>query len=662
MPQSKIKGNSMKFIKSTHLLAGVAALALTATMAPASFAQDAADHLAANKSSVHRADSLRSAGASKAAIADFIAAKRGTAIELVTDSEFNGRNGVSHLRMHQEIDGLRVHGSDIKAAISSEGRLVHLIERTARSDAKIVQSNLSADAAISRATDHNFGAGKKADFFHISPSAEKVLIARNSGTLEEGYLVQNWSESDNMLYHTLVDGRGKIVDNELRTADDSYNVYTDHPLVGAQTVINGPGTWLDNSSQTTRDISGNNAHAYLDRDNNNSSDGGGTAVTDGNFLATHFPGQEPTTSDNQDVAVQNLFYLNNRIHDDLYGHGFVESTRNFQENNFGLGGIGGDSVNAEAQDGGSTNNANFATPSDGSNPRMQMYLWTTTSPGRDGDLDSDIVWHEYGHGLTWRMIGSMSGSVSGAIGEGMGDVLAILHNNQPTVGEFSTNNFSRGIRSESYDGYSRTIGDFGGNSVHSDGEIYAATIWRLGELYGDNEGLMDILVDGMNFTPAGPGYLDMRDGILQAAPTADDCTVWQAFADFGMGEGASFSIRGRRASITESFSVPAACDGPPVSNNFDLGSLSGNGTNTGGNKWAATATATVAPVTQGVEIGYSWSTGASGSCTTDSNGSCSATLGGMRRNQVTSVNFTVNSFDGDTDFAGATPTITINRP
>ena len=42
---------------------------------------------------------------------------------------------------------------------------------------------------------------------------------------------------------------------------------------------------------------------------------------------------------------------------------------------------------------------------------------------RDGDLDSDIVWHEYGHGLTWRMIGKMSGPLGGAIGEGMADVL-----------------------------------------------------------------------------------------------------------------------------------------------------------------------------------------------------------------------------------------------
>ena len=44
---------------------------------------------------------------------------------------------------------------------------------------------------------------------------------------------------------------------------------------------------------------------------------------------------------------------------------------------------------------------------------------------RDGDLDSDIVFHEYGHGLTWRMIGRMSGPMSGAIGEGMSDTLAM---------------------------------------------------------------------------------------------------------------------------------------------------------------------------------------------------------------------------------------------
>ena len=63
---------------------------------------------------------------------------------------------------------------------------------------------------------------------------------------------------------------------------------------------------------------------------------------------------------NRAVAVQNLFYLNNVIHDKLYRHGFDELAGNFQINNFGKGGAGNDAVQAEAQDGGGTDNANAA--------------------------------------------------------------------------------------------------------------------------------------------------------------------------------------------------------------------------------------------------------------------------------------------------------------
>jgi len=37
------------------------------------------------------------------------------------------------------------------------------------------------------------------------------------------------------------------------------------------------------------------------------------------------------------------------------------------------------------------------TPPDGQRPRMRMYLWNAQSPMRDGDLDSGIIIHEYGH-------------------------------------------------------------------------------------------------------------------------------------------------------------------------------------------------------------------------------------------------------------------------
>lgn len=87
------------------------------------------------------------------------------------------------------------------------------------------------------------------------------------------------------------------------------------------------------------------------------------------------------------AATTNLFYQNNIMHDLWYQYGFNESNRNFQASNYGRGGSQNDSVNAEAQDGSQAttptlNNANFSTPSDGSKPRMQMYLWNSRKPSK----------------------------------------------------------------------------------------------------------------------------------------------------------------------------------------------------------------------------------------------------------------------------------------
>ena len=100
--------------------------------------------------------------------------------------------------------------------------------------------------------------------------------------------------------------------------------------------------------------------------------------------------------------------------------------------------------------------------------------------------------------------------------------------------------------------------------MHVDGEIYAAIGWRLlRELPGGGlttDTLLTYLVDGMNFTPATPYFEDMRDGILAAAPTEHDCLVWDAFADFGVGVGASATISKKSVvTVTESFARPAEC-------------------------------------------------------------------------------------------------------
>jgi len=77
------------------------------------------------------------------------------------------------------------------------------------------------------------------------------------------------------------------------------------------------------------------------------------------------------------------------MHDVWYNYGFNEANGNFQQNNYGRGGAASDYVNADAQDGSGTNNANFGTPTDDGRPRMQMFLWdqgpspmlTINSPG-----------------------------------------------------------------------------------------------------------------------------------------------------------------------------------------------------------------------------------------------------------------------------------------
>jgi large repetitive protein len=79
--------------------------------------------------------------------------------------------------------------------------------------------------------------------------------------------------------------------------------------------------------------------------------------------------------------------------------------------------------------------------------------------------------------------------------------------------------------------------------------------------------LWDYFVDGMNYTPAGPRYEDMRNGVVQSAVNrglGHQCLIWRAFADFGVGVGASGSCSGSifvRWTVSESFDLPAECLG-----------------------------------------------------------------------------------------------------
>lgn len=574
------------------------------------FAQGPLVDLTANGARTHAAPRGRAlsapAASPEAAVEGFLRG-RGRSQRLldslaVVSAARDARSGFTTVRLEQVVEGRQVFGAYAKGRVNGRGELVHLVELLPEPPAALAPLNVPARAALDAAVAHLYGgrrfnftpaAGNSAalefasgdSFFYGNAKVTPAALPLAGAAMSEGWLVETWTRRDNQLHETLIGRGGNVVLSQSRTANETYRVFPNHPIASAEADRSGPAPgattqspngWISADGRTAGvqrqwRLSGNNADAYLDRDTtSNTPDAAGAQITSGQFTASQSLTLDPADPTNQQSAIQNLFYTNNVIHDKLYTHGFTEAAGNFQQNNLGRGGFGNDGVLAEAQDGGGTNNANFATPSDGSNPRMQMYLWTLTTPRRDGDLDTDIVYHEYGHGLTWRMIGSMSGCMSGAIGEGASDSVAILMNGDDKVGEYSYNNFTSGIRRYPYTNYPLKYNNLSGTSVHANGELFAAIMWRAREKFLAGgipvDTLWDYFVQGMNFIPAAPKYENMRDGIVQAAGglTAHGCLIYRSFAEFGVGQGAAGSCTsGGTWTVTASSTVPTECTTPP---------------------------------------------------------------------------------------------------
>lgn len=166
------------------------------------------------------------------------------------------------------------------------------------------------------------------------------------------------------------------------------------PIHGAPTTVNSPWQlagagnnatthgWHFDGANNYNITRGNNVFAYLDitpvnapNPSTNWPDTSTTAAPTLTFVNDPVFVTQANTRGNKKFAVDNLFYWNNIIHDVFYQYGFTEASGNFQADNLNRGGVGNDWVNAQAQDGAGTDNANFLTPNDGSNGRMRMYLF-----------------------------------------------------------------------------------------------------------------------------------------------------------------------------------------------------------------------------------------------------------------------------------------------
>ncbi len=514
----------------------------------------------------------------------------------------------------------------------------------------ISKLNIRKDQTVSSDLKTVFGTGDSAT------TAEKMYFPTEPGVAVPAWRVLIWQPVN--AYYVIVDAisgtllwRKNITEDQ--TQASTYNVYANpnamvnvaenpFPFTPGPVALNGlQGSplarasisrigneapysfnnlgWITDGVTVT---DGNAIQAGLDRDGTDGVDLNSEAVNASrNFTFAYSPlnpnnntGEAPVAvpqtypgSSFQQGSVTQLFYISNWYHDETYRLGFTEQARNFQNSNFGRGGVEGDRVRGEGQDSSGTNNANFSTGADGTRGRMQMYIWTGPNPDLDGNLDAEVVIHEFSHGLSNRLHGNGSGlsiNMSRGMGEGWSDFYAHAMLSEPAdpingvyaMGGYDTylgsagfvNNYYYGIRRfpkavKAFTGGPGNLphnpltfadadqsqlnltdgafprGPFGSSNadaVHNLGEIWSSALWeirarmitRLGWQTG-NRKVLQLVTDGMKLAPLGPTFISERDAILaagQASSLAPEAAndVADIWAGFALrGIGANASIQ-----------------------------------------------------------------------------------------------------------------------
>ena len=556
----------------------------------------------------------------------------------VADRYSSQHTGVTHIYFRQLVDGLDLIGADVNINIAADGRVIN------------ASSNLRASAQVEPQPQPTLSAGSAwqmlaAELGHTDAARPPVLAAAQGleqATLLAGgplslddvparlHYVSQPNGSPELAWSFVVrtgdhwyDASISAYSGELVRLDDwvahaSYHVFAwplRHPDDGNRsTQINphdstaSPFGWHDTdgvSGAEFTDTRGNNVFAQEDR---NADDSGGSRPNGGAGLDFNFPldlSLEPISY--QDAAITNLFYWNNVLHDIHYQYGFDEVAGNFQQNNYGKGGLGGDSVLADAQDGaaeGRFNNAFFGTPPDGGQPIMMMLEFNRTSPHRDSDLENTIIVHEYGHGVSSRLTGgpsnagALSALQSRAMGEGWSDWWSLMLSQKPADQQFDSYPIGTYVLGQSATGvgirrqpYSfdmtvdpRIYSDFNtANESHKAGEIWGSALWDLNWLLingdgdkilprgfdadfyngaGGNNLALQLVMDALKLQPANPSFLDGRDALLLADQVANSGAnqraIWTAFARRGMGFSAADGGSSSAETVVAAFDLPPA--------------------------------------------------------------------------------------------------------
>ena len=539
--------------------------------------------------------------------------------------------GATFLRYQQVSKGRDVYGAQALVTVDAEGRVLfaggNLVPNaaagvaptvTAAQAAAIASEDVNSTAAAKpgkrlgqKGGVHSFENTAAVEGYDAARPVEVSLVTvATSDGARSAWRVRA-EVASNADYVELVDaGTGEVLFRENQVSNDNQGTVFqgEDPEAGGRSQIVFPDGWAT-SGETT---SGNNTNTYQDAEGDNSAQADDQPQdADRHFNYTWNDPWEaspdgdeadlPLSGADRDAVVTQLFYYTNWFHDYAYGLGFDEAARNFQNDNFGNGGTGGDAVEAESDanftglqckddddnDIKCLNNANFNTNgADGNKPRMQMYVGDTdpgsaTARRTQRANNRDTVIHEYTHGISGRIIsdGNLAGGIqSKSLGEGWSDAFATSINDDPVYGEYNNGDYDDGIRGVAYDEDSLEYGDFSGDSEHNNGRIWAMNMWEVRDAliakYGFATGKDKherLMMLGLKNTPDTPSYHDARTGYLTADsiqnPTstpnvgANWCRIWFVYADNELGvTAAPDDDTDNAGDITVSTDTPDECD------------------------------------------------------------------------------------------------------
>ncbi len=248
----------------------------------------------------------------------------------------------------------------------------------------------------------------------------------------------------------------------------------------------------------------------------------------------------------------NAHYWAARAHDHLKTLGFTTEAGNFEGDDPML--VLEQTVSPRLR-----NNSMFVGAPDGASGKILLFPWDG-NPDRSSALDSSIVLHEYGHGLTSRLTGFW-GVLGEATDEAVADTVAFVVRGYPpdanvAIGAYAAQN-PKGVRLYPYstdpsiDPVSFAnfplLGVSGAKpEKHYMGEILASTLWgvraRLIDKYGPDDGSTrfgKLMMGTLMLVSSFPTFPEFKDTLLSVDKliygAADIDLIWDACAKKKLG-------------------------------------------------------------------------------------------------------------------------------